>query len=651
MRSTTMPPDSFRVGVYSILPARNQVIGPEGRQKIEPRVMQVLLCLAARAGDVVSREQILQEVWLDSVVSDEVLTVAIQKLRRVLGDDAKDARFIQTVPGRGYRLNELTREPAGTQQETARPSRASLSWKAMLWAGALMVGALASILFSRGSPPRVDTRQPARIAIHPPPEAVAESFVISPDGRKLAFIAPNADGVDSIWVRELESGSTELLAGTENVWQLLWSPDSLRIGFGAASQLKRVSLSGGTPETVSETPFRGGSWSDDDLLVFTGAWGKLFRMAADGGEPTPLAVEDGLGGDVYRACPSFLPDNSHFLYLAYDAFERGRIFVGSLESPKSVFVVESDSPAHYDAGHLLFVRSGVVHAQPFDTEKLMLYGEPKVLGAQLMSAEVGGTRTSLSVSRNGILALRGGSAPAGQLVWYDREGRELARIPQPASGEYVNPSLSPDGRTIAANRRDPATGNVDIWLIDVESSRASRFTTAPSFETDLVWSPDGERVAYGAYRDGQHGVWLQSAGGGNETLLWQVPRELVYGAIPTDWSRRDIVLVDLTNFRFGSWAVPVSGETEPRPVVDAGSPGWGAHLSPNGKWLAYSSTETGTYEVFVMGFPDGTNKKRISLHGGTHPRWRQDGKELFFWGGANRVGTVMRVDVAEEAFT
>lgn len=641
----------FRVGDWQVQPLRNEIAGPDGRTKLEPRVMQVLVCLAERAGDVVSREQILEAVWEDRFVSDEVLTVAIQKLRRALGDDAKDPRFVQTVPGKGYRLNGAVGQVADT---SAKHLAGPKSPKPVMWAVGVALAIFVTILLTRALAPMSEDREAARIAITPPPEAVADTFVISPDGKRLAFIAPNSEGVDTIWVRELDSGNTQTLAGTENVWRLFWSPDSRQIAFSTASQLKRVALSGERPVTLRDIALWGsGAWSDDNIFVLSRSRGGVSAMQAAGGEPTPLVFEDGLSPNAHRAFPFFLPDQTHFLYFASHAFERGRIFVGSLESPESVFLVESDSKAIYADGYLLFVQGGVLLAQTFDTDSLQLRGQPRVIEAQMMFPAVnGGPDTSLSVSRNGILAFRSATAPAGQLVWFDRKGRELTRIPQPSSGEYVNPSLSPDGRTIAANRRDPSTGNVDIWLIDVATGGAFRFTNAVSPETDLVWSPDGERVVFGAYRDGHHGLWLKPTAGGDEELLWQAPQmEILLGVIPRDWAPDgDIVLFDTTlGAPFDLLAVRVSGTREAWAILDSESSEVAAQLSPNGEWIAYASNETGAFEVYVMSFPDGKSKQRISVDGGTHPQWRQDGKELFYWGGTNRVATIMRTDVAEDA--
>jgi Tol biopolymer transport system component len=496
--------------------------------------------------------------------------------------------------------------------------------------------------FVRTTAPRVV------FASMPPPDAVAEALAISPDGRNLAFIAANNQGVDTIWVRDLESGSLRGLPGTENVWQLFWSPDSRMIGFSTPSQLKKVGLTGEPPETLWDAGFwSGGAWSGDEILVAhnnpLAKNEQLFIVPATGGRPTPVPVRDEMGAETIRAHPDFLPDGVHFLYEAAPYHEPGRIYVGSTESPETTFLVESDSQVRYADGHVLFVQGGTLLAQRFDATSRRLTGEPQVIGSQLMSPGLLLEReASFSVSDNGILAFRSGSGSAGQLVWFDREGRELSRVATPRSGEYLNPSLSPDGRRIAVNRRDPATGNVDIWLIDVSTNVASRFTSAEEPEMDLVWSPDGDRVAFAAYKNDRYRLVVKPAEGGDEELLWETTAP-GFGLIPSHWSPDGELI--LCSRGFEMWAVPISGDREPWAITESGVFAVDGRFSPDGKWMAFASAESGNHEIYVQSFPEGKNRKRLSTEGGSHPRWRGDGAELFYYGGANRLATVMSVEV------
>ncbi len=292
-------------------------------------------------------------------------------------------------------------------------------------------------------------------------------------------------------------------------------------------------------------------------------------------------------------------------------------------------------------------RGGLLLAQRFDTERLRLEGESRVIGQILMPPEVTGTYdTPFAVSRNGVLALRDASNVSGQLVWLDREGRELGRVTQPQSGEFVNPTLSPDGRTIAVNRREPATGNLDTWLIEVETNRASRLTTEPTPEVDRVWSPDGERIAFTRHRNGKAGLWVKSVDGGDEELLFELPGEdqaLLFGARNWQWSRDgELILLE------PGWAVPVDGDQEPwnyKQVAGLSYFWYAPRLSPDGQWLVYSSNETGLFELYMESFPDGRYWKPISVNGGAHARRGDDPTELFFWGGSSGIATLMRVEL------
>jgi Tol biopolymer transport system component/DNA-binding winged helix-turn-helix (wHTH) protein len=655
---------SFRLGEWLVDPLHGQIVGPGGSLRLEPRVMRVLVCLAEKCGEIVSREQLIEQVWEGTFVTDEVLTQSVSELRKALGEAPKDARFIQTIPKQGYRLiapvvlsthsvdvgagsfpgEAAERTPSATDAGSGTGLR---SRERIVWTVGVGLLSLAAILAGGFFLELPDPRMAIRLALTLPPEVFPETLALSPDGKWLAFIVADEAG-NAIWVRELESGKTQPLTGTEGVIHLFWSPDSRYVGFSTLGALKKIKLVGGPPETVREGEFSwGGTWNDDGVMVLANL-GELYRVAAAGGEPSRLPLADGFGG---RVRPYFLPDGVHLLYFATPASGSGRIYVGSIASGESRFLTDSDSKAVYADGYLLFVRGGVLMAQRFDARNLRLEGEPRVIGPQLISpAVVGRTDTPFSVARNGLLVFRSSSGAVGQLVWFDRQGRELGRVPEPESGEYVNPSLSPDGRKIAVNRRDPATGNRDIWLIDTETTIASRFTLTASPEVDPVWSPDGKRIAFAASRSGRWGAWIQEIAGSGEKLLWEAPEDHG-GLILTDWSRDGQYI--LCSAAQGIWVVPVSGDPEPwdLSVGSEDARRYGAHFSPDGKWIAYASSETGIFEIYVVTFPDGENKQRISDHGGVHPLWGSDGRELFYWSFSQKggfVAPIMRVQMNVE---
>jgi len=610
--------------------------------------MRLFALLAERAPQIVSREELTEEVWQGTFVTDEVLTQSVSELRKALGDDPREPRFIVTVPKRGYQLivSPLLESPGAPERSTGEPSTGAHRKERVAWAVLTTVLLLALYYFARAPRPH----EPIRYAVEAPPATSHETLEISPDGTRLAFIAPDSDEVVRIWIHELETGRRKPLPGTEGAWHLFWSPDSRWIGFSTESSLKKINVANGLVETVRNNGFFwGGTWNESgDMLL--AHFGQLYRVDAAGGEPHRVPPSGRLESIPQGIRPHFLPDGNHFLYIAAPELERGRVYIGALDSEETRFLVESDSKAVYADGHLLFVRSGALLAQRFDPDRLRLDGEARVVGQQLISpAIVRRTDTPFSASRNGVLAFRGTTGVDGQLVWFDRKGRELGRVPQPSSGEYVNPRLSPDGRWIGVNRKDPATGDVDIWLIEVETNVASRFTSTPSPESDPIWSPDGKRIAYAASRGKRAEVWTKDVANGEEELLWQ-PGEIHDALLLTDWSSDGRTLLCFTGG--DTWMIPFASEGKPRVILkDEFEPGSGvrmvhvytARFSPDGEWIAYTSSETGIFEVFVMRAKDGSDKLRISNAGGVHPVWRADGRELFYWGGADLVGLVMRV--------
>jgi hypothetical protein len=348
-------------------------------------------------------------------VTDEVLTQSVSELGKALGDDPPEPRFILTVPKRGYQLivSPLLESPRPPEKTPGESSTGAHRKERIAWALATTVLLLALYHFGRAPL----SRQTTRFAVEAPPTTSHETLEISPDGTRLAFIAPDSDGVVRTWIHELETSRRKPLPGTDGAWHLFWSPDSRSIGFSTQSSLKKVDVADAFVETVRDNGFLwGGTWNGAGELL--AHFGQLYRVDAAGGEPRRVPPSGRLESIPHGIRPHFLPDGNHFLYIAAPELGRGRVYVGALDSQETRFLVESVSKAIYADGHLLFVRSGALLAQRFDLDRLRLEGEARVVGQQLTSpAIVHRTDTPFSASRNGVLAFRGKTGVDGQLVW------------------------------------------------------------------------------------------------------------------------------------------------------------------------------------------------------------------------------------------
>lgn len=468
-------------------------------------------------------------------------------------------------------------------------------------------------------------------------------IAISPDGQTVALVArPNTQEPSSLFVRPVGSTTFRKLGGTDDASLPFWSPDSGTIAYAASGRLKRVDAAGGAPKDVGEAPgFAGGAWNSQGTIVFGSAKG-LFRVPAEGGKPEAITtVEKPETGHYW---PSFLPDGRHYVYLAWSGEAGSRaVFAGTLGSKEKSRLMAAESNAAYASpGYLVFHREATLFAQPFNADTLALAGEPLHIADQLGYSGANG-RGHFDVSQNGVLlyfqsggAAGGGPAGRAQTVpsavfgWSDRTGRQLGLAGE--QGTYGDIDLSPDGKFIAITRQDSAPG-ADIWVIDWERAGVpTRLTLDPADDINPVWSPAGDRIAFTTYRKGNADVYVKNANGvGPETpLLESSSNELV-----EDWSKDGkYIAYKLGQDAFEDlYVLPLSGDDKkPIPVVTGPFRKDEPQFSYDGKWLAYTSNESGgTFEVYVISFPAGDQKLRISaIGGGGQPRWRKDGKELYY---------------------
>ena len=473
---------------------------------------------------------------------------------------------------------------------------------------------------------------------------------ISPDGRRLAFVAAAPDGTEGLWVRPLDSLDAEALPGTDGASYPFWSPDSQFVGFFAQRKLKKIEATGGPVQTLCDAVLpRGGTWNRAGVIVFSANAGEqLFRVSSAGGQATALALDQ---PNRESHWPDFLPDGRHFVYLARR--QKPGIYLASLESRDTKLLATGYMAVDYAApGYLLLLAggpqsetAGTLVAQRFDTRELQLVGEPVPIAEQVAIRPLF-SRGVFSTSENGTLIYGTSRQQMTQLIWRDREGKQLGTVAKP--GRYERAALSADEKTVAAEIIDRHVQTPDIWLIETTRGITSRFTSDAGAERMPLWSPDGSRIVFSSPREGNPPNLFQktSSGVGGEELLFR--SDLIIQ--PTDWSRDGRFIVYARRDPRTQWdlwvvpatPVPANGERKPVLYLQTQFNEHAGHFSADGKWMAYSSDESGRWEVYVRAFPSGGARWQISRDGGVEPRWGRDGKELFY---VSSDGTLMTVAV------
>ena len=521
----------------------------------------------------------------------------------------------------------LRAPPEESTMAPTRPSRWPWLLAATMTAAAL---AMAILHFREAKEqPRV-----LRMSVLPPDNTLLRREdipAISPDGRRVVFVA-TADRKDQLWVRDLDSLTARVLAGTEGAARPFWSPDSRTVAFWAGGKLKKADVAGGRVLALCDaTGFRGGTWGSSGVIVFGGFGRGTLRVSAAGGSPTPVTV-----GTTDHRAPWFLPDGRHFLYTKTNP-GRGKamIYAANIDSKVEKPIMAVDSNASYAApGYLLFVRQRTLMAQPFDAGTLQTTGDAFPVAEEIESSSGGRIENRFSASQNGALAfVSSGEKGMSQLTWLERSGKVVGTLGEP--GFISSPAISPDGKTVAVDRIDPQTAATDIWLHDVASGAASRFTFGPEANTGPVWSADGASITFSSVRDGvQHPFrrGTTSAAARDEVLSKPLGDPPAVTSA-SDWSRDGqyvILGVDNPKTKQDIWVLPLFGDRKPFPYLHTEFSESHAMLSPDGRWLAYRSDESQRSEVYVQSFPGGGGRRQVSTDGGSAPVWRKDGKELYF---------------------
>ncbi len=580
---------------------------------------------------------ILKEDPPEVTATGAVASPGLERIVRRCLEKKPEERF-QSARDLAFALESLSATGPTAALRTATPRAPWQRWAAIA-AVLLLVAALGIGLAVRS--------RPAASAMHfaIPVRGEISRLALSPDGSMLAFVSPDeSSGKNLLFVQAVGAKSAMALPGTEGAMFPFWSPDGEYIAFFANGKLMKMRASGGTPQalaSVSATP-RGGSWGKKNVIVYSvDSGGALWRVNADGTGAAALTEKMWARSESSHRWPLFLPDGEHFLFWAGNFQKEGKngFYLSSLSATDKKFILEAwSNPGFAQPGYLFYVDGkGQLLMQEFDSKAGSLRGEGRVVADSVgfQPALYWGTFT---VSENGaVVSNPSSSTSQSVLTWYDRSGKELGTVGQ--AGTIYNPALSRDGQRVAVDIADAKAANVDIWIHDLKRGTATRFTFDPAEETAPVWSPDGGRIAFRSSRAGM----VKPTNGLEPEHVIAKPQSERDDVLPTSWSP-DGRNVLFTVFRSGTGGTHLYlvklGEGKLVQLVASNANQANGQISPDGNWLAYASDESGVWEVYVTTFPAAQGKWQVSQGGGTEPRWRGDGKEMFYIGAKGMLTAV-----------
>jgi eukaryotic-like serine/threonine-protein kinase len=535
------------------------------------------------------------------------------------------------IPGSGTIPLQL--QPSGIR---GLAGRMKLSWviAAIPLVAALGIGTL---FLMRGAP--VD-RIVAKAAILAPARInystdLGGHVALSPDGKAIAFVGIDSTGQSLLWVRPLSSLLPLPLSGTNGAEYPFWSPDSRTIAFFTSGQLRKIEATGGPCLTICAAPQgRGGSWNKDGVIVFAPSSADgLYRVSAAGGTPVRITRIDSTLHQVNHRWPYFLPDGNHFLYTDMTTptgmTDIDQIYVGALDSSVNKPLLHAGSNMAYANGCLLFIRQENLMAQGFDPSSLTLTGEAVPIAQQIQYANIR-SRGIFSVSENGVLVYQSSAgSQSTRFVWVDRNGKA-----GPEFGDRpieLGSNLSQDGKRIAFDSYDIQSRNIDVWVYDLTKGLSTRLTFDAMIDRNAIWSPDGNTIVFSSNRKGHYDIYEKKADGtGIEQPLFVSSIEK--GS--TDWSKDGRFICVSVNGKPGTkwdlWILPMTGDQKPYPFLETEFSEWAGTFSPDGRWIAYQSDESGRYEIYIRPFQGAEGKWQISSSGGLGPFWRSDGSELYY---------------------
>jgi serine/threonine protein kinase len=560
------------------------------------------------------------------------------------------AQRLHDIADGRLQIEETLNEPVGAAAAVS-PARSRREWAAWLAAGLSLCAALFFGAQAYAVRPSINSSSADAISFPVfPPDNMAfsgasnttvnvPSFSLAPDGHALVFSAGAPGAQPTLWVRSLDRMSARQLPGTEDAQNPTWSPDSRWIGFFADGKLKKVQAAGGPVQVIlqTSTEFRGGTWAADDTILFGGGR-EILSVNAAGGPTATVTIIDAAHQEGAHRTPQALPDGHHFLYSIFGRRpDHVGVYAGSLDGKtKKALIRVTTSAIYAPPGYVLFVDGDTLLGQRFDAERLELHGEP-FLVAEHVGRDTAFT-SAVSASRSGTLAYAGTLAQIGRLTWMDRRGHPLGSTGTP-EGDYADFRLSPDDTRLAAALFDPKTNVVEMWLMDLARGSHSRVSAGAGVTASGLWSPDGTQLTFRTGRNGFIEFYQRSAAGGGDdrTVLSleayeasQIPGPSLG---PSDWSPdgRQIIFSALAPASSSDlWLLPLGENGRPTKFIASPAQKMHANFSPNGRLVAYTSNESGRFEVYVETVPRSDRKWPVSTNGGYEPRWRADGRELYY---------------------
>jgi len=536
-------------------------------------------------------------------------------------------------------------EPAGLRAQSRARTRERVAW---ILAGVSVAALALAWAFGRWPPagaPAADARTYRTSVVFPADLRLWASepsgrFALSPDGRRLAVIGTDAEGRTLLWVRPLDTDAAQPLAGTDGATFPFWSPDSRFIAFLAGGKLKKIDAGGGAVVTLCDGALpASGTWSREGVILFTPSGSSpVYRVSAAGGTPEPATTLDAAAGDTQHWFPFFLPDGRHFLYFAVGSKARGvtdprAVYLGSLNPGEAArLLVEGGSNAKYANGHLIYIRDRTLVAQRFDPDRLELKGDaaPLVEQVQIAGLITTGVAGAFTVSDTGVLAYQTGSPVLSQLAWLDREGKDAGRVGEPA--DYADLALSPDGARAAVSVMDTGTGTRDIWMFDLARGLRQRVTFDPGDDIAPAWSrPGADRLLFSSRRQGSTHLYETSLrGAGGDALLFEDNLGKYASSVSQDGAFLAYVGGGGILRRSDIWVLALRGDRRAFPLLETPFVESQPQFSPDGQWLAYMTNESGRQEVYVRPYSRDGERLQASTAGGGWPRWRRDGKEIYY---------------------